>query len=52
MQCIYQAAKALGNGAFGAVEMNSILVTFICFIQILKEAKQRVRPLLVCSFKC
>jgi hypothetical protein len=34
MQCIYQAAKALGNGAFGAVEMNSILAPYICFIPI------------------
>jgi hypothetical protein len=42
----------LKTDAFGAIEMNSILVTFICFIQILKKAKQRVRPLLVCSFKC
>jgi hypothetical protein len=41
MQCVYQAAKALGNGAFGAVEMNSNLAPFICFIQILKKSQTK-----------
>jgi hypothetical protein len=34
MQYVYQAAKALKNGAFGAVEINRILAPYICFIPI------------------
>jgi hypothetical protein len=52
MQFIYQAAKALETGAFGAVEINRILARIFVLSQFKKKAKQRVRPLLVCSFKC